>query len=71
MRRSGGQLLIAAWEGEGAIDYGDQSDIVALRYNSGELTLCAEEVGFEVTRCVVEPVEGFPMDAVYLEGARS
>jgi ubiquinone/menaquinone biosynthesis C-methylase UbiE len=68
--RAGGQLVIAAWEGEGMIDYGAESDIVALRYTSGALTSLAEEVGFSVTRCVVEPVEEFPMDAVYLEGTR-
>jgi len=69
--RGGGQLLIGAWEGEGVIDYGDESDIVALRYRPDELTSWAEEVGFDVTRCVVEPVEDFPMDAVYLEGVRA
>ena len=69
--RRGGQLLIAAWEGEGVIDYGGESDIVAFRYLSSELTSWAEEVGFDVTRCVIEPVEEFPMDAVYLEGVRS
>ncbi len=69
--RCGGQLVIAAWEGEGMIDYGDESDIVALRYRGSELTAWAEEVGFEVTRCVIEPVEEFPMDAVYLEAVRN
>jgi hypothetical protein len=65
--RSGGQLLIAAGEGAGAIDYGDESNIAALRYRSGELASWAEETGFTISRCVVEPVDGFPMDAVYLE----
>jgi hypothetical protein len=64
---SGGQLLVAAWEGTGAIDYGDEADIVALRYTSTELASWAENAGFAVSRCVVEPVEDFPMDAVYLE----
>jgi len=63
----GGQLLVAAWEGAGTIDYGDGSDIVALRYTSTELCSCAQEVGFAVSRCVVESVEDFPMDAVHLE----
>lgn len=69
--RPGGQLLVATWEGVGAIDYGeDQSDIVALRYSSEELALWVREAGFAVARCVVEPVEEMPMDAVYLEGAK-
>jgi ubiquinone/menaquinone biosynthesis C-methylase UbiE len=67
---SGGHLLIAAWEGAGAIDYGDASDIVALRYRSDEVISWARAVGFTVTRCVVEPVEEMQMDAVYLEGVR-
>lgn len=64
----GGQLIVAAWEGEGAIDYGEHSDLVALRYRANALQHWAEEAGFDVTRCAVEPVEEFPMDAVYLEG---
>lgn len=64
---SGGQLLVAAWEGAGAIDYGEATDLVALRYRSDELDSWARAAGFGVTRCVTEPVEGMPMDAVYLE----
>jgi ubiquinone/menaquinone biosynthesis C-methylase UbiE len=63
----GGQLLVAAWEGHGAIDYGEESDVVALRYTGVELSTWTKASGFTVTRCVVEPVEDFPMDAVYLE----
>ena len=66
----GGQLVVATWEGSGAIDYGDESDIVALRYGSNELATWAQEAGFSITRCDVEPVEDFPMDAVYLEGVK-
>lgn len=66
----GGQLVVAAWEGSGAIDYGDESEIVALRYSSTELESWAKSAGFEVTRCKVEPVEDFPMDAVYLEASK-
>jgi ubiquinone/menaquinone biosynthesis C-methylase UbiE len=62
-----GRLLLAAWEGSGAIDYGEESDIVALRYTCNELSETAEQAGLIVSRCAVEPVEGFPMDAVYLE----
>jgi hypothetical protein len=62
-----GCLLVAAWEGIGAIDYGEESDIIALRYTRNELTEIAENSGFIVTRCAVEPVKDFPMDAIYLE----
>jgi len=64
---SNGQLRVAAWEGSGAIDYGEEADIVALRYTRAELVSWAKTAGFVVSRCVVEPVEVFPMDAVYLE----
>jgi ubiquinone/menaquinone biosynthesis C-methylase UbiE len=62
-----GRLILAAWEGSGAIDYGEESDIVALRYTKTELSDVAVRAGLYVTRCSVKPVEGFPMDAIYLE----
>ncbi len=66
----GGQFVIATWEGAGAVDYGDESDIVALRYSRQELRRWVESADFELSRCVVEPVEGMPMDAVFVEGER-
>jgi ubiquinone/menaquinone biosynthesis C-methylase UbiE len=69
--RPDGKLVIATWEGEGAIDYGDESDLVALRYTKDEMTRWAEDAGFTVTRCVVEPVEDFPMAAVYLDATKN
>jgi ubiquinone/menaquinone biosynthesis C-methylase UbiE len=68
--QTNGQLLVAAWEGSGPIDYGDDSDIVAIRYRRNELVSQAQEAGFVVSRCDVEPVEGFPMDAIYLEAIK-
>lgn len=68
--RMGGQVLVAAWEGTGAIDYGGATDVVALRYTQREIIDWAQEAGFVVDRCVVEPVEGMPMAAVYLEGTK-
>ena len=59
----GGQLLVAAWEGGGSIDYGAESDVVALRYAKEELEGWVQQAGF-----AVEPVEEIPMEAVYLEG---
>jgi len=66
----GGQLVVAIWEGRGAIDYGDESEIVALMYTSAELESWAKVAGFEINSCKVEPVEDFPMDAVYLEASK-
>lgn len=68
--RPGGQLLLATWEGSGSIDYGDESDIVALRYRLEELHSWVQAAGFVVSQCVVEPVEEIPMDAIYLEGEK-
>jgi len=68
--RSGGQLIVAAWEGAGSIDYGDASDIVALRYRADELASFAQAAGFTVASCVVDPVAEMPMDAIYLEGVK-
>jgi len=67
----GGELLLATWEGSGVIDYGDESEIIALRYCSDELKLWVSEAGFKVTRCVIEPVEGLPMEAIYLEAVKA
>lgn len=66
----GGQLLVAAWEGVGPIDYGGEADIVAFRYTKSEIVIPAEAAGFRINRCTVEPVEGLPMDAVHIEGTR-
>jgi len=64
---SGGQLVIATWEGRGTIDYGKSADIIALRYRQEELVPWLRDAGFTVDRSWVEDVEGFDMDALYLE----
>ncbi len=66
----GGQLLVAAWEGAGTIDYGDASDVVALRYREAELSSWVCDAGLAVTRSIVEPVDEMEMDAVYLEATK-
>lgn len=68
--RSRGQLVVATWEGSGTVDYGDEADVVAFRYSRQELSAWVESAGFEITRCVVEPVDEIPMDAIYLEGVK-
>lgn len=66
----GGQLVVGAWEGSGAIDYGDTSDVVAHRYSKEQIGKWVMDAGFEVDRCVVEVVENFPIDAVYIEAGK-
>lgn len=66
----GGQLVLAAWEGTGTIDYGGAADITAFRYTEQLIRDWAVAAGFRVGRVVVEPVDGMEMDAVYLEATR-
>ncbi len=65
-----GQLLIATWEGNGPIDYGDESDVVALRYSKDEVAAWATNNGFRVDRLVAEAVEEIPMEVIYLEATK-
>ena len=67
---SGGQVLVAAWEGDGPIDYGDAGDIVAMRYRADEFAEAATSAGFRIDSCLVRPVEEMEMDAAYLVGTR-
>ena len=66
----GGQLLLATWEGQGPIDYGEQSDVVAFRLQEGDVRRWCEAAGFRIDRCQVAPVEGMGMDAIHLEATR-
>ncbi len=66
---SGGRLLLATWEGNGCIDYGEDSDVVALRFTQSQIVGWMEAAGFTVNRCSVEPVAGMEMNAIYAEGA--
>ena len=63
---SGGHLLLAAWEGEGEIDYGEVSDVVARRYREAEVVDAASSAGFRVATHMVKPVDDFDMDAIYV-----
>lgn len=65
--RSGGQLVMAAWEGNGEIDYGDDSEMIAFRYPASELKQLLNENGFAVDRCLVETIEEMSMKAVYID----
>jgi ubiquinone/menaquinone biosynthesis C-methylase UbiE len=66
---SGGQLLLAAWEGEGAIDYGSFSDIQALNHSSKELIKWLAKAGFNVSICDAVTVEEMAMEAVYIQAS--
>lgn len=66
----GGMLSLATWEGTGTVDYGDAADIVAWRHPVDEVRAWVERAGLVVSHCVVEPVEGMGMDAVYLDARR-
>jgi len=68
--RIGGQLVIGAWEGEGAIDYGDDSDIVAILHSAESLQAMIREAGFSISRNVVERDNEMMMNAIYIEGTR-
>ena len=57
-------------EGVGAIDYGEHSDIIAVRYNDEDLSAWVRSAGFVVSHCMVESVDGMDMDAVYLYATR-
>ena len=66
----GGQLVLAAWEGEGAIDYGASTDIVAFNHSHTMLSSMLEACGYSVQRCKVETIQEMGMDAVYIEATR-
>lgn len=68
--KPGGQIVVAAWEGSGLIDYGGSSEVRALRYQESELSAWLQGAGFSVDRCWLEEVEEFPMKALYLEGSK-
>jgi len=68
--QSGGQLVIGAWEGEGAIDYGEDSDIVAIKHGADTLTTMIRESGFSISRNVVEMDNEMMMNAIYIDATR-
>jgi len=65
-----GQLVIGAWEGEGAIDYGEDSDIEAILHGADALATMIREIGFSISRNVVEMDDEMMMNAVYIEATR-
>lgn len=67
---AGGQLLVATWEGEGIVDYGDQGDIVARRYRANEVSETVQAAGFRIDQCKVQAIEGMEMNAVFLTATK-
>ncbi len=67
----GGFLSLAAWEGEGLIDYGGASDIIAYRYPAELVEAVVSNSGFEVCRKEVYTFPEFPMEAILLEARKS
>jgi ubiquinone/menaquinone biosynthesis C-methylase UbiE len=66
----GGQLLVATWEGEGAIDYGEHSDIVTQRYQEAQLADAITAAGFQVVSQSVQPVAEFDMDGLHITATK-
>lgn len=69
--RPGGQMLLATWEGEGLVDYGEHGDIVAHRIPKATLEHWVAQAGFTIDRLWTEPMEEFESDGVYLEATAS
>lgn len=68
---NGGLLILGVWEGTGAIDYGEQSDLVAVRHKSGDLQKILADIGFDELMCEIEFDEDMAMDAVYIEACKN
>ena len=66
----GGTLLVATWAGEGCIDYGEELDVIALRYQPDQIIEAASSAGFRIESIKVESVQGMEMDAVYLTATK-
>lgn len=68
----GGQLVIAGWEGSGTINYGDDCDVVAYRYQKELLRSLLLKAGFKVELCIEKQVQspGEPMNGFYLQATK-
>jgi hypothetical protein len=61
---------LGAWEGSGTIDYGGQTDRVAVRHGSDDLQNILTDIGFTELNCKVEFDEEMGMNAVYIEASK-
>ncbi len=69
--KSRGQLCIAAWEGEGNIDYGEHSDVIALKHSESNLKHAISMSGFQIDQSNVVYIEEMEMNAIYLEAGKT
>jgi ubiquinone/menaquinone biosynthesis C-methylase UbiE len=67
---SGGQLVLAAWEGSGPIEYGDSSDVRASLHRQQDLTEWVRNAGFRVDNCVLRTFEDMGMQGVLLTATK-
>ena len=67
---AGGQLVLGAWEGSGAIDYGEHSDLVAVRHKAVDLKNILADIGFDELKCDIEFDDEMEMNAVYIEASK-
>ncbi len=70
MLTPGGQLILAALEGTGSVDYGVDSDHIAIKYSASDLQAIMSDNGVVVDRCQVETIEEMSMDTVYIDATR-
>ncbi|MBT8127681.1 MAG: hypothetical protein KJP15_09360 [Gammaproteobacteria bacterium] len=63
-------MIIAAWEGNGAIDYGKGSDLVALKYEEDYFIEVIEKSGFDINQCKLQFINEMEMNAIYIEASR-
>ena len=64
------RLVIGAWEGLGAIDYGGESDVIAIKHGADELKSMLQETGFAISKIWTELDDEMQMDAIYIEAAK-
>ncbi|WP_420590732.1 class I SAM-dependent methyltransferase [Bacterioplanoides sp.] len=67
-----GILILGCWQGDGAIDYGDESSLEAHLYNEEQLKSIVSAAGFNVVKSTVikQPTPGIPMNAIYLKAIK-
>lgn len=67
-----GILILGCWQGDGAIDYGDESSLEAHLYNEEQLKSIVCSAGFNVieSSIIKQPTPGVPMDAIYLKAIK-
>ena len=63
---AGGQLVIATWEGEGAIDYGYETNMCAQRFTFFQLEEALLASRFQVDAHRTQSVDDFEMDGLYI-----